>query len=282
MPVYNREAFLHKSITSVLAQRFVDFELLCVNDGSTDSSAQIIQEFSSTHQSVKLITIEKQGRCIARNTGILRASGKWVCFLDSDDTYSANHLETLYQLIKSNPTQLAFATEQSIGGRRKKYLHRKLNKPTSYITLKENIRSNPISPNQLCYHFKETSILFSNEDIPISEDWLFMRQLTLKTSILKTNVVTTQITEHVERTMNKASLLEIIKWNMYTANYFVNLPEVEQKIKNEIASNTLLLCANFYLSGHQKANAMPYLKRSLTYADSLINPLLYKALIKLI
>jgi hypothetical protein len=69
---------------------------------------------------------------------------------------------------------------------------------------------------------------------------------------------------------------------MYTANYFVNLPEVEKKIKNEIASNTLLLCANFYLSGHQKANAMPYLKRSLTYADSLINPLLYKALIKLI
>ena len=150
------------------------------------------------------------------------------------------------------------------------------------MTFNDTIYSNPISPNQLCYNYHKTKVLFANEDIPISEDWLFIRQLTLFTTILKSNIETNHVTDHDKRTMNKSKMQEIAKWNIYTANYFVNSSKIKNSVKNTIRSHTLLLCSNFHLSDKEKKKALSYLLESIKYINTFFDPLFYKAVVKLL
>ncbi len=280
MPVYNRELLLYKSINSVLQQSFTNFELICINDGSTDNSKEVILENQNKDSRVKYLEQENKGRCIARNNGIKNSAADWICFLDSDDIYFNNHLSAILEMIKKYPQYSAFATEQIINKKTKKYQNLKFLNEYSTVTIEDNINSNPISPNQLCYNKKKINMLFPNENIPISEDWLFMRELTLKTLILKTNIVTNEVYEHEKRTMN-TSAKEIAKWNEYAAYYFINNNPVSPW-KNKIMSHTFLLCANILLSEKNKSEAIPYFKKAISYFNSLINSLFYKALIKFI
>lgn len=92
VPVYNVEKYLRRCLESILAQTLTDFELICVNDGSTDSSLKILEEFAAKDQRIKIITQENQGLSVARNNAFKSACGKWCLFIDSDD---ATHPQTL-------------------------------------------------------------------------------------------------------------------------------------------------------------------------------------------
>ena len=92
MPVYNNEEYLHQSIRSVLNQTFSNFELIIVNYGSSDDSEAIVLEYLSIDERIKYFYQENQGVSVARNKGILEATGKYICFLDSDDLYQKEFL----------------------------------------------------------------------------------------------------------------------------------------------------------------------------------------------
>lgn len=94
IPVYNVEKYLPQCIDSVLAQSFEDYEVILVNDGSTDGSLAIAQQYERAHEKVKLISQENKGLGGARNTGIQHASGEFICFIDSDDTIAPDTLAT--------------------------------------------------------------------------------------------------------------------------------------------------------------------------------------------
>lgn len=100
IPTYNREKFIQKAIESVLYQSFNDWELIIIDDGSTDNTKLIIERYD-THN-IHYFYYENQGRSIARNHGIDRSRGAFICFLDSDDYYLENHLQTLYNHIEEN------------------------------------------------------------------------------------------------------------------------------------------------------------------------------------
>lgn len=85
MPVYNSEKFLKECIESVLNQTLKDIEVICVNDGSTDNSLQILEEFQKKDSRLIIINQKKQYAGRARNNGIKYAKGKYLSFLDSDD-----------------------------------------------------------------------------------------------------------------------------------------------------------------------------------------------------
>ncbi|MFC4258502.1 glycosyltransferase family 2 protein [Marinobacter lacisalsi] len=89
MPCFNSEAFLEQSIQSVLAQSEKDFELIIVDDGSTDNSVDIVQELAATDTRIRLSKNQgKSGASGARNRAADLARGEWLCFLDSDDKYT--------------------------------------------------------------------------------------------------------------------------------------------------------------------------------------------------
>lgn len=95
IPVYNVESYLETCLKSVINQSFSDWEAICVNDGSTDGSADILNEYAARESRLKVISQPNGGLSAARNAGIKAAEGEYVLFLDSDDWLEDNALEVL-------------------------------------------------------------------------------------------------------------------------------------------------------------------------------------------
>ncbi len=105
IPTYNRSAYLPKTIQSVIDQSFTDWECLVIDDGSTDNTEDVVKEFNEPR--IKYFWKENEERSIARNYGIARAKGMFVCFLDSDDYYKSDHLQVLYKYILGKQKEAA-------------------------------------------------------------------------------------------------------------------------------------------------------------------------------
>lgn len=100
VPIYNVEEYLGKCVNSLLGQTIRDIEIILVNDGSTDSCAQICDAYASKDSRIKVIHKKNGGLSDARNSGIKIAKGKYIAFLDSDDWVELNCYEYLYNLIE--------------------------------------------------------------------------------------------------------------------------------------------------------------------------------------
>lgn len=103
IPVYNRERYIKECLDSVLSQTLKEIEIICVNDGSTDSSYDILMEYGNRYTNITVLHQENQGAGPARNRGIEYAKGKYICFIDSDDYYARDCvLEHLYLSAEAN------------------------------------------------------------------------------------------------------------------------------------------------------------------------------------
>lgn len=100
VPVYNVEAYLERCVESILQQTYAHFELILINDGSTDSSGQICDRLASQYENIKVYHIENAGVSNARNMGIQLATGFWVTFIDSDDFVTQDYLATLASAVE--------------------------------------------------------------------------------------------------------------------------------------------------------------------------------------
>ena len=107
MPAYNTEKYIRESINSVLAQTFTDFELIVVDDGSTDATVAIVQNYTDSR--IRLIRQSHQGVSAARNMGLDAAKGDYITFLDSDDLYYPDFLKTMLQIIQTTKTGMVFS-----------------------------------------------------------------------------------------------------------------------------------------------------------------------------
>lgn len=96
IPVYNTSIYLRQCLDSVLEQDFDDYEVICVNDGSTDNSLEILREYEKKSSKIKVIDQTNSGVATTRNTGLKNASGDFLAFLDSDDFIRENYLSKLY------------------------------------------------------------------------------------------------------------------------------------------------------------------------------------------
>ena len=102
VPVYNAEKTIKKCIDSILAQTYRNFELILINDGSRDSSLNILKEYENTDERIVVISQENSGVSVARNKGIDSAKGDYIIFVDSDDYIRENALEVLKGEIEKN------------------------------------------------------------------------------------------------------------------------------------------------------------------------------------
>lgn len=95
VPIYNSSMFLEKSVKSILNQTYTDFELILVDDGSKDYSLNVCEKYSEIDSKIKVLHKENGGPSSARNFGLENAKGKYICFVDSDDTIQNDYLESL-------------------------------------------------------------------------------------------------------------------------------------------------------------------------------------------
>lgn len=109
VPVYNKIRYLNSMLDSVLNQTFSDYELILIDDGSTDGSDEILDEYALKDQRIKVHHIKNGGVSHARNVGLDMASGTYITFIDSDDTVAADYLGTLYKYITENSTDIVIS-----------------------------------------------------------------------------------------------------------------------------------------------------------------------------
>lgn len=100
IPVYNGEKYIEKCLTSIINQSYTDIEIIIVNDGSTDKTVEILEKFKKCDRRIEYYSQNNSGASVARNKGIEISSGKYVAFVDSDDTIQENYIELLLKTIE--------------------------------------------------------------------------------------------------------------------------------------------------------------------------------------
>jgi len=112
MPCYNSELFLEEAITSVLSQTYKNFELIIIDDGSTDNSPDILRKYRDR---VVIINQQNLGPSVARNRGVEKSSGNFIAFLDSDDYWDTTFLEKMFSAITRSSADLSYCGWQNFG-----------------------------------------------------------------------------------------------------------------------------------------------------------------------
>lgn len=102
VPVYNSEKYLRKCIESIISQSYSNYEVILVNDGSTDSSLNICKQYSLQDDRFKVYTKPNGGASSARNYGLTKVTGDWICFIDSDDWVKNDYLKKMHDSIVPN------------------------------------------------------------------------------------------------------------------------------------------------------------------------------------
>ena len=106
IPVYNASKYLEQCLTSIVNQKINNFEVICINDGSTDNSLDILENFRKKYNFFKIITQNNMGQGIARNIGIKNAKGEYICFIDPDDYISPNYISSLTDFCSHNSPEV--------------------------------------------------------------------------------------------------------------------------------------------------------------------------------
>lgn len=174
IPVYNAEKYLDECIQSVLDQNFTDFELLLINDGSSDNSAMICDRYAYQDRRVKVFHKKNGGVSSARNLGIENAKGEWITFIDADDYVQENYLDVLNLQTKTDWIHLDMEREviSAMGvGLNFENRHYELTDFTSIYALY------PHFPEACAKFFKNSIIKMNslrfNTDLKFGEDSLF-------------------------------------------------------------------------------------------------------------
>lgn len=106
VPVYNAEKTLCKCLDSLVGQTYRDIEILLINDGSSDNSQKICESYANRFSEVLLINQNNSGPATARNTGINRARGKYLSFVDADDYVESNMIEEMISVAEDNHAEM--------------------------------------------------------------------------------------------------------------------------------------------------------------------------------
>ena len=114
VPVYNAATFLPRCLDSILQQTYTDFELLLIDDGSTDSSGEICDKYCMLDKRCKTVHQKNGGTAVARNTGLELAVGEYIAFIDNDDWIHPQYLEYLYNAINSGTYSLAMVLYKTV------------------------------------------------------------------------------------------------------------------------------------------------------------------------
>lgn len=108
IPVYNCENYISRCVSSVIEQVYTNFEIILVDDGSTDKSLEICEHWAKLDKRIKVIKQKNQGPGVARNQGIKKATGEYIVFIDSDDYVDVDYFERVHNYIKKYETDIVF------------------------------------------------------------------------------------------------------------------------------------------------------------------------------
>ncbi len=262
IPTYNRADFITETINSVLAQDDDDFEVVVVDDGSTDNTEAAVQIFRHLDR-VRYYKQVNSERGAARNKGIAEARGRYVVFLDSDDLMRANHLSALREIIVKHPGINFLAT---------KYEFIRDGKASSagLETIKEGeygteffLRGAPIG-SVFCINKDNPDLKWFEEDrrYATSEDWMFLVQNLVKDKICIGDKVTMAVNDHDQRSM-RSNNQEVIKRKLLAKDWIISNVTLSDSQIKILESHTYYFCAIHSYLDNRRRDAFKYLFNSV-------------------
>jgi glycosyltransferase involved in cell wall biosynthesis len=201
IPTYNRANLLCPTLKSVLNQSFTDYEVILVDDGSTDETPQVIENEFGTDTKLVYIRKKNEERSIARNTGIAQAKGEFIVFFDSDDLMHPIHLQTLYEAILQHPQCDMFAAKYEYNREGSISYNEIKNIAEGFYDYQLLLKGN-IFGVLVCIRKNMPDFQFFPPDFNILEDWIFnIANLKKNKQIYLIDKTTMTIIDHDFRTM---------------------------------------------------------------------------------
>jgi glycosyltransferase involved in cell wall biosynthesis len=266
IPTYNRAHLISKAIDSVIAQTFENWELIIVDDGSTDNTKELIASYQEEDSRVGYIYQQNAERSAARNKGIEKAKGHYICFLDSDDYYLNERLIGLFNHIHEEKEPKLFyytAITYDHNGRLKERSERRRGDENIFEFIVQAIIGTP----QVVLSMKILALERFNTQWNFGEDMeLWLRLARIEEPVLIESQATVVATEHEERSIN------IKKYNsgMDQLNLFNSIfrkehsgNEIDYRIKRRLVSNTYFSIFKFWCYNNNRFKALFYLLKSI-------------------
>lgn len=259
IPTYNRERYIVRTIQSVLNQTYPHFEVIIVDDGSTDKTKDIVKTISDKR--VKFFSKDNGERAAARNFGISRAAGSYVTFLDSDDLLKENHLSTAVECIERNGYPELFHLGYDIvdeqGKVRKNW--KPLPSPVNDTLLKGNYLSclGVFVKREILDHFRFNE----NRALSGSEDYELWMRLSARYDILTFPYSTALLVDHTDRSVVTTSAsklkgrIEVLRSSLYADKQFIE--RFGRRLKEFNSYLDLYVALHLVISKHPK-NALYY------------------------
>lgn len=157
VPVYNMEPFLSETLDSLVSQSFNEFEVIIINDGSTDGTQDIINNYCDIHENFRYIIQKNSGAAAAKNRGIKEAQGDYLAFLDGDDKFAPNALEKLFKYAQEKKADLVVGRTKTFNLFNSRYMH-----ATVQLSKKEIIDPFDLA---LIWSFSQSNKLFSRKKV---------------------------------------------------------------------------------------------------------------------
>ncbi len=250
VPFYNASEYIEKCIHSLLRQGLDDYEILLVNDGSTDKSSEICQKLKADHPCLQLISQSNQGVCAARNNGMAHAKGEWIVFVDADDYLLENGLRTAFDAAGNEDECDVIQYKSSYDFWPKRDLTSEiLFKGSGHEFLRE---SGFVSFCWLCFYrrdfLQKNNIRFDNKYI-VGEDQLFVANVFLHNP--RTVAVSTDLYRYVVHENSATTKRDVMHTRRCVEDYLSSYYDIWNKTEQLTNSGE----ANVVQSCHKALNA---------------------------
>lgn len=248
IPLYNKESYISKAISSVLSQTYTKFELIVVDDGSTDNSCKVVESFTDAR--IKLIKKNNGGASSARNYGIQAAQYKYIAFLDADDYWEISFLEKIHKLIVFYPEAKMYGTAYGEIVKSKIFPAKTCSLLSSqytgyidYISIFSKKIVNPVNSSAVVI---ERSVfndgLEFNEKIKSGEDLLVWLAIAFKYKIAYINEILSFYNHDVTGNLTG----HLCPWNNYFLSCLKDSLVIDSKAKKYLIDALILRCLRPY------------------------------------
>lgn len=283
VPTYNRADLISETIESFLSQTFKDFELIIVDDGSTDNTKGVIKKYLSDRR-VQYLYQENKERGAARNRGAQASRGTYLLFFDSDDIALPQHLEKAYDLIMKHGVQHVPWMYGNYNTLFKGQVSNTYVPPFSGWITKQLAKGNftCILTIFLRKDFFETLLFSEDRNLSIVEDWELVIRASMKAPILYQPISTVLVRQHANRSMAFPDKIAYANTELVQKIIEDSSLDVPAKLKKVIAQNSFLIIAIAYFSNANQKDAKTYFKKALNAkASSFLNPKMMKWFIRI-
>ena len=283
VPTYNREKIIVKTIQSVLSQTYTNFELIIVDDGSTDNTEKFVRNVKDKR--IKFFKKENEERGAARNYGTNKAKGDYITFLDSDDLLYSKYLEEANLFIASNNAINIFHQLFEVTNILGKVIH-SANYSNNNV-FKSLIKKGNFMACQgmfLQKDFAKSNLFIEDRNLAGSEDYELWLRISTRTKIIINPVITSALLQHLERSVVNININNLIKRKELMLHYLFSNKLINSKLlkyKRILKTGAYsYISLHIALSKQSKKTALKYLFKAVKLSPIFIFKRRFFAIIK--